>query len=326
MGTTNPILVALAMLSLISLGLLLNLFTAFFPLLLWAFQPPAQSWFYVLPIIFVQCTHLMFLWTDKAHLAAYRFLTLPIRRALLPVVMFVAKMDATKDKENVAFLALEDATIGEGKEGFLQHFRSNTRRSYKKTLKAFQSEGIRVDSVQCESSLDLFTVCPVIWEHQKRQCQIDGKNLIAEFIKRFLVVSVVPDCVLDLFYKDETLIAVSVDIRTGPVYYAFLYFARDDARRSGIWFYCNLLALVRAKSLPGVELVNGLTHHMDSKRNAGFQVASYDNDDRMDALFPWASTERIPDEALVISLLDDEDEDDDDGASNGEKTKTRKSK
>eukprot|EP00977_Amphora_coffeiformis_P013632 scaffold3608_cov183-Amphora_coffeaeformis.AAC.19 len=324
----HPMLVTLATFTLISLGLLLNLVTACFPMVLWALQPSVQnSYYYAIPIIFVQCLHVWLLWTDKAHLAAYRFLTLPIRRALLPVVMFVAKEDAMKEKENVAFLSFQqgnDSEIGPGKEGLLQHFRSNTRRSYKKTLQTFQSEGIRVASVQCESDLDLRAVCPVIWEHQKRSCQMDNangskkKNVMEEFIKRFLVVSVVPDCVLDLFYnQDQELVAVSLDVRTGPVYYAFLYFARNEARRSGIWFYSNLHSLVRARSLAGVTIVNAVTHHMETKRNAGFQVAPYDDTERMDALFPWSPTERIPDKALVISLLDDDDDDDDDDDGDG---------
>ena len=335
----HPMLVSIAMFTLISMGLLLNLVTACFPLLLWALQPSLTqrqqqngSWYhyyYAVPILFVQCLHVWLLWTDKAHLAAYRFLTLPIRRALLPVVMFVAQRDAMKGKEDVAYLHLTDGdNIGPGREGFLQYyFRSNTRRSYKKTLRAFRDEGIRMESVQCESDLDLRTVCPIIWEHQKRQCQRtmddddnnnNNNNVLEEFIKRFLIVSVVPDCVLDLFYNNQQeLVAVSVDVRTGPVYYAFLYFARDAARRSGIWYYSNLHSMVRARSLPGVRYVNALTHHIDAKRNAGYQVSSYDDTTTMEMLFPWSRTERVPDHALKISVEDDDRHGDGGGDENG---------
>ena len=109
--TVNPLLVGLATWCLISVGLGLILATALFPFLLWAFQPPARQWYYILPICLVQITHLYMLWTDKAHLAAYRFLSLPLRRALLPVVMYVIKMDAVKEKEDVACLFWDEQDI-----------------------------------------------------------------------------------------------------------------------------------------------------------------------------------------------------------------------
>ena len=118
--TTNknsPLVVALATTILIVMGLLLNLVTAFFPLCLWALQPPASAWYYALPVVLVQATHLYLLWTDPGHVAAYRFLTLPIRKALQPVVMFLIKEDAVKEKEDVSFLRLDE--IGTSSSGNL---------------------------------------------------------------------------------------------------------------------------------------------------------------------------------------------------------------
>ena len=315
MASVNPVLVVLATTCLILMGLLLNLLTAFFPFALWAFQPPVQQWYYAVPVVFVQATHLYLLWTDKAHVSAYRFLTLPVRRALQPVVMYLIKMESIKDKQNVAYLALDK--IGSTKnrrnanvvvvvvEEILQSFRPSVRRRYKNVYKTFREAGIVVRSVQCETELDLRATLPILLQHQKRQCQIDGKNLVEEFVKRFLVVSVVPDGILDLFYKDDELVAFQMGTRQGAVYDWFMYFSRDAARQYGIWFYGILLSIVRAKTLPGVQWFNALTHLMDSKQMAGLQAVTYEDDEMMDTLFPWASTERMPDKALSISLEDE---------------------
>lgn len=326
----NPLLVGLATWCLISVGLGLIVATALFPFLLWAFQPPARQWYYILPICLVQITHLFMMWTDKAHLAAYRFLSLPLRRVLLPVVMYVIKMDAVKEKEDVACMFWDEEKIDDKDIApsprtpteLVASFRRTVRREYKRKLAAFAQQGIFVRTIQGERELDLQAVLPILWQHQKRTCQdASDKNVYEEFIKRFLIVSVVPDGVLDLFYKTNDgaspddapqLVAFQMGIRIASVYYAFMYFSRDEARDYGIWYCGHLMALSRAKSMEGVNCMNVLTHNLDTKRRAGFNVVSYQDEARMDELFPWAPTETIAEEDLFVELFDSNDSDEED--------------
>ena len=237
--------------------------------------------------------------------------------------MYLVKMDAIKDKEDVACLCLNDIGGRDNNnsnnqndtsvvvQDILQSFRKSVRRRYRNVLKTFRQAGIVVKSVQGERAWDLRTTVPILFQHQKRQCQVDGNSLVDAFIKRFLVVSVVPDGILDLFYNaDGELIAFQMGTRQGAVYNWFVYFCQDDARQYGIWFYGILLSMARAKSLPGVQWFNALYHLLDSKQMAGLQVVSHENDEMMDTLFPWLSTERMPDKALTISLLEEDGDDD----------------
>lgn len=140
-------------------------------------------------------------------------------------------------------------------------------------------------------------VVPLIWTHEKRQVKQNGKNLIEEFIKRVLVILVVPDGILDLYYEPSQPhkpIAVQMSILQGDVYHWFMYFSADSATKSGIWFQGILLAMTRGVVMPNVRFVNAQCHHADSKRNAGFLPAMPDETNLLKELYPWAYTQQFP--------------------------------
>jgi hypothetical protein len=341
MGSANPVLVVLATLCLILLGLALNFFTAFFPLFLWILWRPDHSWYYLLPVLIVQFLHLRYLWIDKRHLASYRFLTsrtfasvdpsppvftsllstrpltfcdsfndmllcIALRRILLPVVMFVVKTDSIKDKEDTMYLSLDKVSSpSDDLSAFLSSFPRSIRRRYKKVVQqTFAQAGIRVVTVPVETGLDLQEVVPLIWAHQKRLVATTAK-LVEDFVKRFLVMTVVPDGVLDLFYQDDRLMAVQMGVLQGATYHWFMYFSHDQARQSGIWFYGTLLSIKRAKLLEGqgAVYVNAHIHHAQTKQNAGYDVASCEDYTLLDQLYPWAWARSLPEDALCVSLL-----------------------
>jgi hypothetical protein len=312
----NPVLVGLATAGLIVTGLLLNLVTAAYPLLLWTLLPQKYRWTVYFPtVLFVQATHGYLLWTDPRHLAAYRFLTKPVRRAVLPLVMYLVHMDAVKEREDVAYVQLPPVTqtdessripISSTSQQLYAMLRPSVRRRYKSMQRRFQQHGMGIESVDAEKHLHLQSTMPILWAHQQRQSQTStNKNVWEEFIKRFLVVSVVPDGVLDLFYNpDDVLMGFQMGIRQGKVYHWFMYFCRDEGRQSGTWFMGVWMSFLRAMSLRrdngGVAYICGLTHHLDSKRNAGFEIANCTDSDLLSILFPWQSTDVIPDDAICI--------------------------
>jgi hypothetical protein len=229
-----------------------------------------------------------------------------LRRLLFPVVMFVVKADAIKDHEDTMYLSLDKVRSANDLPALLSGFSPSVRRRYRKVFaQSFGPAGIRVATVPAERALHLQEVVPLIWLHQKRM--VGGTAKVAEdFIKRFLVMVVVPDGVLDLFYQDDTLVAVQMGVLQGNTYHWFMYFSREEARQCGIWFYGTLLSIQRAKLLEGqgVTYVNAHIHHVQSKRNAGYDVASYENSALLDDLYPWAFARRLTQEALSVSLLD----------------------
>lgn len=313
--TVNPVLVGLATAGLIISGLLLNFLTAAYPLVLWTLLPSSQQsyqWTVYFPtVVLVQVVHAYLLWTDPKHLAAYRFLTKPIRRAVLPIVMYLVHMDAVKEQEDVAYVQLPatgTTSSTSTQQELFSMLRPSVRRRYKHMQQRFQQHKMRIKSVDAETDLNLQETMPILWSHQKRQSQITNKNVWEEFIKRFLVVSVVPDGVLDLFFNSENaLMGFQMGIRQGSVYHWFMYFCRDEGRQSGTWFMGVWMSFLRAMSLQndGISFVCGLTHHLDSKRNAGFDIASHTDTEVLSTLFPWRSTDRIPSTAIHITTLHD---------------------
>jgi len=301
------LLLSLASLTLVLVGIGVIIVTSFFPLLSLKFLSPAPPLLpYITAISVVQIIHLRLLWISENHLAAYRWLWLPIRRLLLPLVMLIARFETSQEEVPTVYLKVSDLTVGEDteKDILLKSFRPSVRRRYKQMEKTFRSHNIRHVAVQSESSLRLAQVVPILWQHERRQCKLDGKNVVEEFIKRFLVITVVPDGLLDLFYQDDKLVAIQMSIQQNNVLHWFMYFSKDSVTKSGIWFNGILLAMMRGLKLQ-LDYVNGQGHHTDSKIFAGFLPAEHADDELLSELFPWSFSQAMTESATQTSLWKD---------------------
>ena len=107
-----------------------------------------------------------------------------------------------------------------------------------------------------EEALNLSNVVPIMVEHERRCCQADGKSLVEEFIKRFLVMTMTTNAVLDLYYKDgNELCSVQLSVKQGNVLHWFMYFSTES--RAGIWYHGILNAMIRGLEIPSVRYING---------------------------------------------------------------------
>jgi hypothetical protein len=202
------------------------------------------------------------------------------------------------------------------------------QRRYKQMERAFHRDGIRHEWGWSETTLNLSQVVPVMWEHEKRICgeatdtgaaihggsptslddttQDKNKNPAEEFLKRFLVVSIVPNAVLDRYYSKpsrsiagddddgggvETLCSVQLSLQQGRVFHWFMYFSLNHVTLSGIWFHGIGTAMERARRIPSVDFCNGQVHKAQSKKNAGLlDVAEWTEHDKLSQLYPWSFT------------------------------------
>lgn len=246
------------------------------------------------------------------YLAFYRTLLLPIRRLLLPVVMFIARIESLREETPTLYLETvntdklasdEDdttATIA----AFLATFRRSVRRRYTHMEQTFKASGLVHEAVPCETALNLSQVVPNMWRHERRQCMADKRNVYEEFVKRFLVVTVVPDGLLDYYYNNDTreLVAVQLSIQQGAVLHWFMYFCNPNQAKSGVWFHGIMLALQRGVVDPTVCYVNAQVHQNESKQNAGLVAAPHTDNDLLAKLYPWSFTRLIPGSTRQLEL------------------------
>ena len=202
--------------------------------------------------------------------------------------------------------------------------------------------------------LNLSQVVPVMWEHEQRMCALangttnttstngDSNNqtgnekkgsVYEEFLKRFLVVTVVPNAILDYYYvkrpsssparnggantndelsqrqelhtpqeDDEMLCCVQLSVQQGRTMHWFMYFALNSVTKSGIWFHGIDIAMERARRIPNVDYCNGQTHQTNSKRNAGFNVAQHTDHEILAKLYPWTFTTTPPKGCVDVKL------------------------
>jgi hypothetical protein len=302
--------------------------------------------------------HLWALWKSTRYLAVLRFVVLPIRKLLMPIVFFVVKLESIREKTPTLFLDVrplqrgmsssyvDESTIsdtttttlrapllaeqeqrGNDEQNFVRRKKKSkqVQRRYKQMERAFHRDGIQHEWGWSETTLNLSQVVPVMWEHEKRICDdatetaatLNGgspsssddntkdknKSLAEEFLKRFLVVSIVPNAVLDRYYYKpsraiagddggvETLCSVQFSLQQGRVFHWFMYFSLNHVTLSGIWFHGIGTAMERAKRIPSVDFCNGQVHKAQSKQNAGFlDVAEWTEHDKLSQLYPWSFT------------------------------------
>lgn len=243
----------------------------------------------------VNVVHLYMLYTDAHHVAVYQCLWLSVRRLLVPVVMWVARIESIREETPTLYQKIpsnDDETF---------EMSRSVRRRYRKMEEIFRQSAIRHEAVYCDGSgVPMCQLLPILWEHQ---CRICPKNASAEFIKRFLVVTLMPDGLLDLYYDKNRLVAFQFSMRQGPsLLHWFMYFCRDDYTQCGIWFHGIRLALRRGQALVAetgkAVWVNGQVHQDASKLNAGLEPGDHTNTDLMSQLYPFTSSTAI-DKAVV---------------------------
>jgi hypothetical protein len=258
----------------------------------------------------VQIVHMYLLWSSITYLAVSRWIILPVRVLLMPLVMTVARIEAIREGEPTMYLDVSKVRDSEGglttkaaEEKVLMSFKKSNRRRYTRMQKVFRGEKMRHKACWSEESLHLASILPIVMEHERRSSHMDGKNFVEEFIKRFLVVIMVPKALLDFYYDENNkLSSVHLTVQQGNVLHGFLYFSSSHVTRSGIWFHGILTNLVRGTRSPSIRYVNGHVHQTESKRFAGLVPAEPTGSAMLQELYPFCFMERPSTAALSVEL------------------------
>jgi len=291
-------------LTVVLVGVAVLIFVMFLPLIALCFlQPMALDW----PLFAaVQALHLYLLWTSTVYLAVFRKLIFPIRKSVMCIVFQIAMIEAIREEAPTLFLDLTTVRRSEGDNAandLLQSFKASVRRRYKQMKDLFRQHNIRHESVRSEDKLTLSKVVPIMLEHERRCCQADGTNVMEEFIKRFLVVTMTTDAVLDLYYnQDNVLCCVQLSVLNGQTLHWFMYFSLTSTCRCGIWYHGILNTMIRGLQIPSARCVNAQIHQTASKQSAGLVACEHTNDDVLRELYPFAFTKEMPTSALQTSL------------------------
>jgi hypothetical protein len=323
-------LLGLCTLALVLAGLGLVLFVAFLPswmavvLKNTALLRHLPRWQSLLMALVLNLLHLWALWVSTFYLYLMRTLVLPIRRLLLPLVPTIAQLEAIREHETTQYYQVPSPSTSSSSQ-LEPQFRKSVRRHYKRMEKIYQRAKIDHECVRAETHLCLKDVIPIIWEQQQRST--DTVTPLEDFIKRALVVTVVPDGILDLYYTTTTsggelLVGVQFSILQGTVWHWFMYFCRSDCSQAGIWWHGALLAIQRGHLLKSVQdhevssfssnhyWVNAQVHQKDSKLHAGYSAADHTQAPILSQVYPqgWALTRWIPESAMQVRLWEQQQE------------------
>ena len=297
-------------LTMVLVGLSVVVFVAFLPLLEFSLLDLNTTGWIVLSI-FIQIIHLRLLWTSTVYLMVLRTLVFPIRKLVMPLAMAIVRIEAIREETPVLYLDLARIEPNEELsevERLMQYFRPSIRRRYKKMEEKFHDRRIRIESGRSETTLNLSQILPVMWDHERRCCERDGKSLVAEFIKRFLVMSLCTNGILDRYYDQNAsqnddggdLVCIQLSVQQDDVLHWFMYFSSDS--RSGIWYHGILNSMVRGLQTPGVRYVNAQNHQTESKTSAGLRQSDCHDDDIMSDLYPWTFLQDLPEESIETKL------------------------
>lgn len=295
-----------ATLTVILIGVGMLIFVMFLPIIAILCLPPMTKNHMAPPVAAgVEALHLYLLWTSTLYLSLFRRLIFPIRKKIMFIVFQIARIEAIREETPTLYLDLStvNRTGDDASNDILQSFKSSVRRRYKQVETIFRQHNIRCESVRSEEALNLQHVVPIMLEHERRCCEDDGKNLVEEFVKRFLVVTMTTDAVLDLYYdENNVLCCVQLSVVQGQSLHWFMYFCLTSTCRCGIWYHGVLNAMLRGLEIPSVQYVNAQIHQTVSKQRAGLVACEHTDDNRMHELFPFGFTKEIPAAALQTSL------------------------
>ena len=234
-GVTNTALI---------LTLALIYATAFLPLIVSRNLFPAvvrHNSTMIAVVTVVQTSHLLRLWNNKGYLSVCRWLSLPFRRLLLPMVNLSFRLSANSE---AMYWQVPPPTAQEDQSKtaefnytkvVLQSFRKSVRRRHKQMSETFRSSGLRRVSVNAETDLNLSEFFAVLWQHEKRAVERDAtKGIFARTLihslLRFAFVTVVSDGILDQIYdQHDQLVGFQMFFQSGEVIHCFMYFAAIHA-------------------------------------------------------------------------------------------------
>lgn len=215
-----------------------------------------------------QLLHLLALiYIEFPYLYIHRKLLLPIRILLMPLVNLIAKSEAIRENtptwyNDCSKLLLDTTNDVDAFSSnhnnlspfrkLLQSFKSSIRKDIRQKLRLFQNQGITIESIHSDY-LSIRTDIPIIWEHECRTVAASSSNssssVLEEFVKRFLIVFMVPHAFLDRYMDAQTgkVVAIGLFVQTGSTTVTnFVYFCKATHSRCGIWQYHHLRGLYRA--------------------------------------------------------------------------------
>lgn len=289
-------------LALVLLGITLILLVAFLPVIvilsLWTSGGILAR---IGVTLFSESVHLKLLWSFPLYLRIFRTLLIPIRKLLFPLVIIAARIESIRDNDATFYAPVseEEQPLHEEQNGVaimeLSYFRKSVRRHYRRMQKIFERSKLKHEVVYADRAMRLVSLVPILWDHEKRVCaDIPGKNPVEEFVKRFLVVTLLPDGILDLYYDSEgNIVNFQFSVLQGNVLHWFMYFSTSESCKNGIWWHGALLALVRGFRTPSVRYVNAQCHQSQSKLHAGYRGTT--DNLQLDRLYPFQFSRYIPD-------------------------------
>ena len=303
-------------------------------------------------LLIFQVLHVRWLWISTTYLSWCRWLALPIRRLFMPLAFRVACLESIREAaptlyaktdhpgaylpwnplpssptpskqqqrlhDNDKGTSSNKAQVTPIKTATLHSARQlrKIRNRYQQVQRIYQHHNIHHVAVLSDATLNLSQVVPIMWQHEQRMARSNPQaNVVVEFVKRFLVITVVPDGVLDCYYsssQDEhnhdhrQLVAVQLSVQQGSVWHWFMYFAYDSVCKSGIWFHGVGINWMRAQDHPNIHYCNGQVHQTTSKQHAGFLLASPSDMTLLHQLYPWSWTVPPLPDLLQISFWGNE--------------------
>jgi hypothetical protein len=199
----------------------------------------------------------------------------------------------------------------------LQKFSRSSRKDTKQKLRLYLRHGI-VSETKHSDYMSLRRDIPILWDHERRCCQKDDSRVLGEFIKRFLVMFLVPHAYLDRYYNQQKCCALGMFVVCDNVLLNSMYFCLDDACQCGIWQYHSVRGLLRAvtafygdiddddeivvDSCRSIEYINYFQHQDCAKRLVGARPARETNSELMRVLFPFRFYREPPSSIIALQI------------------------
>ena len=233
--------------------------------------------------------HIFLLILYDPYLYIHRKILIPIRYALMPLVIEIAKSEAIKEETDTWYVSTQDLPRTNDSNVLLRSFPKRVRREIKRKLKKYQNRGIKTVTKHSDH-LSLYKDMPVLIDAQRKAVRGTNKSFAGEFVKRFLVIFLTTSGYIDRYYthththddsrdgddnddhnevdedgpshNENMPVAISLFVGQGKVLHTFMYFCEEKENDSGIWFYQHFRMIQRAAASVSVS-ASALTHVFD---------------------------------------------------------------
>jgi hypothetical protein len=312
MKKLESLLRALATLTMIFIGLIVVGMIFLWPgiLVLFLLNTSIISSPFLLAFVALFGHNALLIYVDHPYLYVHRLMFLPIRMVLMPLLNKIIENEATQEKATVWY---NDCSIfvDDNSQACLQtmlsKMKSSSRKDIKQKLRLYHSHGITTTTIH-SNYLSLQKDIPILWKHQKRQCEREGKVVLEEFLKRFLVIFLVSNAYIDRYYSGHRLCAIGMFTTSGPTFVHNMYFSIQP--NYGIWQYHHIRGLYRAISAyqlnEKIRFINYYHHQDNAKKLAGSQPldlhGSCADEELRYQLFPLKFYKEPPTSVINIQL------------------------